>query len=98
MKQLMRDFGIGGRAWVAQFAVGFPITGRLSQRHLLPPDKKIGKLIPSSQLFDSAGARFRERAAQSGRKNAHQSRGEAMCQIQAAGSYPHLNWPQMAAR
>ena len=84
----MRDFDIGGRAWIDQFSFSFPIAGRLSQRHLFPPDMKVGEITPPSQLSDASGARFRERAAKPGRKNAQLFRGEAMGQVQAGCLVP----------
>ena len=84
LKQLMKECGIGGSRWLDQFAFGFPIAGVLSQKHLYPTDEKVGPsaAIPVTELFSTAGSRFRERSAKSGHKNAQQLWGEALEQVQ----------------
>ena len=84
----MRDFGMGGIRWLGQFAVGLPITGEFPQKFLYPADPPTNKRISTGALYDTAGSRFRERAAKSGHKNAQLLWGEAMGQVQKGGLFP----------
>ena len=88
VKKLLRQLGVGGEAWLGQFAFGFPITGKLSQRFLFPQAKKSAAGIPRDDLFSSAAARFRERAAKSGLKNAAPLWDEAMEQVKEGWLLP----------
>ena len=88
VKKLLRQLGVGGEAWLDQFAFGFPITGKLSQRFLFPQAKKSTAGIPRDGLFSSAAARFRERAAKSGMKNAAPLWDEAMEQVKEGWLLP----------
>ena len=67
ISQLMRQCGLQGQSWVHQFALGFPITGELSQRFTYERDGKYVDLFSRSTLFGSDPARFKEREAKSGR-------------------------------
>ena len=63
----LADFcGLGASKWMGQFAVGFPITGDLSQAKVFPRKAPKERLLPKKRLFESAEARFRERAPKSG--------------------------------
>ena len=81
LKQLFQMTGIGGVAWLDQFAFGFPITGKLSQTSVYPTDPKVPEPKAMAAIFPSAAARFRERAAKSGYKNADKLWSEAMQQV-----------------
>ena len=77
----LADFcGLGASKWMGQFAVGFPITGDLSQDKAFPFKNPKERLLPMKQLFESAEDRFRERAPKSGWKNANDLWKEAMDQ------------------
>ena len=79
MKQLMGQLGMGGSTWLGRFAYGFPITGQLSQKRLFPAEPPKYERLTKDKIFHSSAARFRERAAKSGHKNAqpHMGRGGA---------------------
>ena len=77
----MHHFGVEGQRWIHQFALGFPITGTLSQLKAFKLGKKLHPLARTSQLFHSAPERFRERAAKSGMANAQQLWDEATAQV-----------------
>ena len=81
ISQTMHHFGIEGQRWIRQFALGFPITGTLSQLKAFSRGKKIIHLSRKIQLFESAPQRFRERAAKSGASNDQQLCGEAAAQV-----------------
>ena len=88
IKQLMRQHGMGGQHWLGQFAVGFPITGRLSQLHTYEVDDSVIPPLNRDQLYDTAVPRFRERAAKSGHKNAQVLWDEAMAQVKSGWLMP----------
>ena len=77
----MRQCGLQGQSWIRQFAFGYPIAGELSRRFTYDRDRKYVDLLPRSALFESASARFKERAAKSGHATAHQLWGEAVQQV-----------------
>ena len=81
ISQLMRHYGVEGQRWIRQFALGFPITGTLSQLKAFKKGKDIPPIVPPSQLFRSAPERFRERAAKSGMANVQQLWEEATAQV-----------------
>ena len=81
ISQLMHHFGVGGQKWIHQFALGFPITGTLSQLKAFERGKDLPPVVMTSQLFRSAPERFRERAAKSGMANAQQLWDEASAQV-----------------
>ena len=63
----MADFcGLGASKWTGQCAVGFPITGDLSQAKAFPRKNPSAPLLRKKQLLDSAVARFREGSPKSG--------------------------------
>ena len=72
LAQRCRHFNLGGQRWLCQFANGFSITGERSQKGVFPPapEEKLHPRIPRAEISRSAEARFRERAAKSGVKNA----------------------------
>ena len=83
-KQLFTLVGIGGSAWLDQFAVCFPITGTISQKGVYPVDPSAGPPPKSfSSIFETSSIRFRERAAKSGCKNAAELRGEALGHVKS---------------
>ena len=77
----MGQCGLQGQSWIRQFALGFPITGELPQRFTYERDGEYPDLLPRAPLFESAPVRFEERAAKSGKVNAHQLRSEAAQQV-----------------
>ena len=81
ISQLMHHFGVEGQRWIRQFALGFPITGPLSQLGAFKKGKDIPPIAQTSQLFRSAPERFRERAAKSGLANAQKLWAEATAQV-----------------
>ena len=80
ISQMFRHFGLRGQRWLWQFANGFPIAGTLSQVNLFPPFKEGVTRIHQSELYDTAQARFKERARHCGTKDAQVLRGEAIDQ------------------
>ena len=62
--------GLGCTRWLAQFATGFPIDGVLSQKGVFGLTKPDETASDPALLFRADEARFRERATESGRKNA----------------------------
>ena len=98
LEQLMRRRNLGGSRWLDQFAVGFPITGSLSRRHVYAVSDKSNVRIPRSQLFGAASARFRDLAAKSGHKDDQVWRGEPLQQAERAGCSNPSCVPLMASR
>ena len=82
LKQLFPLSGINGMDWLDQFAVGFPITGKLSQNQVYPTDASVRSPRSVESIFASSAHRFRERAAKSGFKNSGKLWEEAMGQVQ----------------
>ena len=80
ISQLFRRFGLQGQRWMWQFANGFPIAGSLSQKPLFPGPKKDVSRIRQSELYDTARARFKERARRCGANDAQDISGEAIAQ------------------
>lgn len=78
LKNLARQLGLGADRWLDQFAVGFPITGTLSQVKAFPHKPPKGDFIQKDTIYKTAEARFRERAPKSGWKNAEALWKEAM--------------------
>ena len=68
--RLARFGGFGASKWMDQFAVGFPIAGDLSQKNAFPLKEDNAPILPRSRISASSGARFRERAPNSGWGNA----------------------------
>ena len=62
----------GGSTWLQQFLFGFPLVGRLSQRHCYPLKLKeaLKKPEPTDKIFNTNEARFHDRSLKSGNKNA----------------------------
>ena len=85
-----RRYGLGGQRWLRQFANGFPITGQLSQRSVVPLSDKRPSLLRRSELIRSAEARFRERASQSGTKDAQTLWNEAVRQVRKGWLSPPI--------
>ena len=81
IRELAEQCGLGGSKWLGQFAVGFPITGTLSQKGVYSLDEPNAKAIGPAVLFRTAASRFQERAAKSGHKNATQLWEEAHQQV-----------------
>ena len=81
IKELADQCGLGGSRWLGQFAVGFPITGKLSQKGVYALDRPHTQAIDPAILFETAASRFRERAAKSGHKNSSQLWEEAQQQV-----------------
>ena len=65
-----------------QFAVGFPIAGILSQKHVFEYKTPNRPILARTHLFGSAEPRFRERAGESGWANAAVLRTESMAQVE----------------
>lgn len=86
--QLTHHLNIGGAARIGQSAFGYPIAGAMSQKHLVPTDRKDGDRSPARKIFDSAPVRFRGRDAKSGRRNAPLLRGDSMKQVKAVWLSP----------
>ena len=82
ISQLKRQCGLQGRRWTRQFDFGFPVAGELSRRFAYERDRKYVDLLPRSALYESASARFKERAAKAGHANAQQLWGEAIQQVE----------------
>ena len=80
LRQLAEFCGLGASKWMGQFAVGFRITGDLSQDRVSPHKNPKESLLPKKHLFTSAEARFRERPPKSGWENAADLWKEAMDQ------------------
>lgn len=85
LKQLMKQHTIGGDSWMELFAYGFQITGRLSRRFVCEADADSRARIPREQLFETASARFCDRAANSGFKNAQTLRGALLQMVEKGG-------------
>ena len=49
-KQLLHQLTFGVEAWVDLFAYGFPITGTMSGKLLLPRGKKRGVRLPDGEI------------------------------------------------
>ena len=81
LKQLFSQAGIGGADWLGQFALGFPITGKLSQKGVYPIDPRVKPPKAFDSIFETSSLRFKERAAKSGFKNAPQLWEEALEQV-----------------
>ena len=62
--------GLGGTKWLDQFAAGILIAGVLSQKGVFAPNRSDETGLEPSHLFFTAEARFRDRSAKSGMKNA----------------------------
>ena len=88
LRQLADFFGFDASEWQGQFAVGSPIAGDLSQKATSPAKTPKGSLLPRNRMFTSAEARFRERAPESGWRNAESLRKEAIEQ-QEKGMLTH---------
>ena len=88
LKHLMATHNMGGSAWLGQFDFGFPIDGALSQRFAYHADGKVKGRISSSQLFQAASNRFRERAPNSGNKHAQLLWGDALAQAEKGWLLP----------
>ena len=88
MKQLANQLGMGGSAWLDQFAYGFLITGQMSQKHLFPAAPPKYDRVAKDRIPHASAARFRERAAKSGQKNdqPHMGRGHASSGKRAGAS------------
>ena len=92
----MLQHGLGGQRWLGQFALGFPITGSLSQSLTFETDETVLQPLRRAQLYDTASARFREQAAKSGRKNAQLLWGEPLSQAKKGWLLPFSpgpGWP-----
>ena len=81
LSQLMRQCGLKGEKRIRQFPNGFQITGELSRKSAYELSKKYQTVIPLSCLYETAFARFKERAAKSGHANAQVMRGEALAKV-----------------
>ena len=88
LNKLMASQKLGGSAWSAQFAFGFPIAGSLSHRRNFPLDGKFRGRIPSSRLFRTAAHRFKELSLKSGLENAQQLLTAAMEQVKRGWLLP----------
>ena len=77
---MFRHFGLRGQKWMWQLANGFPATCPLSQKHLFPLSDKAATRTPRAELYQSASARFRERAPRCGTNDAQDLWGEAIAQ------------------
>ena len=93
IKKIAAHFGVGLGNWMGQFAVGFPITGVLSQKHTFPSKEPKGHPIHREQLFYPADARFRERAPKSGWGNAKALRDVAFILWGVRRDYGEFGWP-----
>ena len=100
-EHMANQLGIGGSQWLGQFAFGFPITGRLSQKRPFPTDHPKMRRLSAERIFRPDAARFGERDANSVRKNAQPMRREAMEQVGVGWLLPptplssggkHLTW------
>ena len=80
-KQLIRGLNVGGAAWIDQSSYGFPIAGKMSQEFLSPRGKQSTARIHVSDIFATSAARFRERDAKYGMKNADPMWAESMKQV-----------------
>ena len=69
LAQLFRHHGLGGKRWICEFTNGFPITCDQSHRDVIPAADGIPARISCIEFPQSDAARFRERAAKSGKKN-----------------------------
>ena len=80
----LSDFlGINAIDWLMQFAVGFPLTGTLSQRFTFPLDTSTAlPPVHAESLFATKTTRFVSRARRSSAKNAAALWNEAMSQVQ----------------
>ena len=97
LRHLAAQCGIGAR-WIGQFATGFPITGVLSQKGVFAQSKPAETAVDPAILFHKDEARFREREAKAGRKNADLLWKEALGQAERVGWAPQWNWLILAAR
>ena len=88
--QLIRHFGVEGQRWIRQFALGFPITGALSQLKAFVKGKGVPPIAQTRRLFRSAPERFRGRAAKSGMRNAQQLWEEPAAHVGKGWLAPHL--------
>ena len=72
--------GLGGSRWHGRLFFGFPINGPHSQRFRFPGDGKAANRIPPVYRYANSPARFRERAAKLGHKNAQIPRDDSLDQ------------------
>ena len=82
LRHLAAQCGLGGARWIDQFATGFPITGVLSQKGVFTRSKPGETEADPAVLFNTAEARFRERASKAGRENSDLLWTEALEQVE----------------
>ena len=80
--------GIGGALRLGRFPRGFPMAGALSQKGVFALSKLDETALFPTLLFRTAAARFRERAAKSGMKNAARLWSEATEQVDKGWLFP----------
>ena len=76
LRRLARFCGFGASRWMDQFAVGFPITGELSQKNTFPRKENNAPILPRGRLFASAEALFRARERGERERESERERGE----------------------
>ena len=80
--QLANFLGLNATDWLMQFAIGFPLTGILPQRHTFPLDGGVaGSPVHPESLFSAKTARFVARARRSHVKHAAVLWEEALSQV-----------------
>ena len=81
-RRLACQFGLEGSRWVGQFPTGFPIAGVLSRKGTFAENPSTAHPADNRVLFETSEARFRERAAKTGTKNAPTLRREDIRKVE----------------
>ena len=82
--QLLNRYNMGGRNWIRKFVFGFPLVGTLSQKGVFPKGGELGtEPMQPQHIWEKSQARFLERSARSGFKNAQRLWEEAQLQVGA---------------
>ena len=72
LRETLQDLGMGGSAWVDQFAAGFPLVGSVGEEGVYPLKGDPPPPIPVGLLLEGASARCRKRM--SARLSSHDAR------------------------